>query len=308
MTDDVKNNEVSETDKFEVVTDDGAMPSTEAASEEGGSSNEGDTAEASAASADIGSADKNDSADDAGAEPARKQSGRLQKRIDRLTKRVAEAERRAAIAEGKNSKGSQVESPSDADDKGNEPNPSDYDNYDDYLSDLSTWQDGEGTKSGEDTGGKSDKKDKSEGDSADDVEFLEALEDLNDSFSEARKAIKDFEETISQKDVSITREMVIAMADTDNAADIAYYLAKNKDEAARIAALPPISQAREIGKLEVVLEQRKSAPVSKKITTAPDPIKPLKGGDGTRKSMNDMDYAEFERARNEQESKGKGFW
>jgi hypothetical protein len=59
----------------------------------------------------------------------------------------------------------------------------------------------------------------------------------------------DFNEVIGNPDLPITDAMVNAMMAIDSGSDVAYYLGKNPHEAARIAQLPPTSQAREIGQL-----------------------------------------------------------
>jgi hypothetical protein len=54
--------------------------------------------------------------------------------------------------------------------------------------------------------------------------------------------------------------------------DVLYHLGTNPKEAARIARLDPILQAREIGKIEVQLG---SAPPVKRTSNAPAPIDPV---------------------------------
>jgi hypothetical protein len=53
---------------------------------------------------------------------------------------------------------------------------------------------------------------------------------------------------------------------------VAYYLGSNPKEAERIARLPAILQAKEIGKIESKLA---SSPPVKKSTAAPQPISPV---------------------------------
>lgn len=258
-------------------------------------------------------ADEQDADDDAGEEANhRRGRGRFQKRIDRLTKRAAEAERRAQEAERKlqeaEGKNGGKAKPEAQDDEG-EPDPSDFDSYDEYLDALADW------KADQKIGAKGKKDDKAAADDDNgsnkddqDTEFTEALEDVQDAFSETRKSHKDFDEVIGQQDLQITRDMVIAMADSEDPGAIAYHLGKNKQEAARIAKLSPIAQAKEIGKIEAKLAAKPQQP-GKKTTSAPDPIDPVKGSDSTSKAPQDMDFAEYERTQNEKEQRGgRGFW
>ena len=66
-----------------------------------------------------------------------------------------------------------------------------------------------------------------------------------------------------------------AIMDCDNAADVAHYLGKNTEIAKKIAALPALSQVREIGKIEAKLLAE--PPKAKTPSKAPAPITPLSG-------------------------------
>jgi hypothetical protein len=57
--------------------------------------------------------------------------------------------------------------------------------------------------------------------------------------------------------------------------DVAYFLGSNPKEADRISRLAPLLQAREIGKLEAKIA---SDPPVKKVSSAPAPITPIRGG------------------------------
>jgi hypothetical protein len=298
--------QIDETTSFEVVTSEAVEP--EKAKETTGE--ESATPEQNSKETDKKD-DKKPADDDGEDSQPKKGNGRFQKRIDRLTKRAAEAERRAEEAERKLKEGekggkAKPETPSE-----DEPDPSEFDTYDEYLDALSDWNAGDKSKPTKEDNDKGNAVDDDTGKKAeqdDDHEFSEALEDVQDAFSESRSKYSDFDAiVIEQKDLQISREMVIAMAESEDPGEIAYHLGKNKEEAARIAKLSPIAQAREIGKLEAKLAAKPKQPI-KKTTEAPDPIDPVKGNDSTKKSMKDMDFKEYERTRNEQEQKGKGFW
>lgn len=313
--------ELNETDNFQVVTTDEAVePAPEsAADEEGKQGQEQESAPADAQNQDDGEGGKSDDddtkakgteakpdADDAGEK--RKPSKRLQKRIDRLTKRSADAERRAEEAERRAEELKRQLEEGKKPEPGKEPEPDEFDSYDQYLDALADWK--EARKGGKPEAKKPDDKAKDDGKAKEpevSQEFIDAREDLEEDFAEMRKAHKDFDELIGAEDLAITPDMVVAMADTDNAGEIAYHLAKNKEEAARIAKLPPLAQAREIGKIEVKLAAAPQQP-GKKTTSAPDPIEPIRGSDVSPKDPKDMDFAEYERTMNEKEQGGGGFW
>ncbi len=68
----------------------------------------------------------------------------------------------------------------------------------------------------------------------------------------------------------ITPEMGQVIQDSEFGPQIAYYLAENVEASAAIAKLPPISQAREIGRIEARLEAQK-APPKPAVSQAPPP-------------------------------------
>ena len=90
-----------------------------------------------------------------------------------------------------------------------------------------------------------------------------------------------------------TVPFIAALMEADNGHDIAYHLGKHPAEARRIAALAPLSQVREIGKLEAKLLSETVKP--KAPSKAPAPITPLSGtGSGsTPQTLEDADMATF---------------
>jgi hypothetical protein len=73
--------------------------------------------------------------------------------------------------------------------------------------------------------------------------------------------------------VRITPEMAEVIQESEVGPQVAYHLGKNPDEALRISKLPPLAQAREIGKIEATFAS--NAPQVKKVSSAPEPIKPV---------------------------------
>lgn len=100
---------------------------------------------------------------------------------------------------------------------------------------------------------------------------------------------EDFEEVVGE--IQPTTPWAQALMEADNGEDIAYHLGKNLKEARRIAALPPLSQAREIGKLEAKLAAEPKKPQTP--SKAPAPIAPLTGV--SQVSSNDSDKAWFQK-------------
>lgn len=133
----------------------------------------------------------------------------------------------------------------------------------------------------------------------------EIIETYHDREEEARAKYDDFEQVAYNPSVPITDVMAQSIQASDVGPELAYYLGTNIKEADRIAQLPPILQAKEIGRLEAKIANE---PVIKKTTSAPAPISPVTAkGNGSpaydttdprsTKSMSTSDWIAAERAR-----------
>lgn len=117
------------------------------------------------------------------------------------------------------------------------------------------------------------------------------------------ESVEDFHEVMSESTAKLTQAMADAIVTADDAGPkIAYYLAKNPEEAERIAGLAEHLQAREIWKLEA----KASEPV-KKPSKAPAPIDPVKGKGGVSDSdePDPADTAKWVAWRNKQVAKAR---
>ena len=100
----------------------------------------------------------------------------------------------------------------------------------------------------------------------------EVIEAYHDREEEARNKYDDFEQVAYNPNLPITNEMAQAIQYSDIGPDLAYHLGANPKEAERISRLPPILQAKEIGRIEAKLA---ADPPTKKTTSAPTPISPI---------------------------------
>lgn len=82
----------------------------------------------------------------------------------------------------------------------------------------------------------------------------------------------DFERVAYNPSLPVTDSMALAIQASEQGPDVLYWLGSNPKEAAKIANLPPILQAKEIGKIEATLAAN---PPAKKMSGAPAPIKPV---------------------------------
>jgi hypothetical protein len=94
--------------------------------------------------------------------------------------------------------------------------------------------------------------------------------------------------------VPITPMVMEALAETENPADIAYYLGKNQPKAVAISRMTPIAAARAIAQIEASLSGTPPQPPTKKTTTAPPPIKPVGSSNTVTKDPEKMTQAEYE--------------
>lgn len=112
-----------------------------------------------------------------------------------------------------------------------------------------------------------------------------------DQVSEAVKKYADFEKVVYSVPISPAAGEIISGSDVG--ADVAYYLGSHPAEAAQIASMNPLEQARRIG----AIEARMSLPKANTTSQAPAPIRPVKGKASGMKSIEEMSMEEYAAAR-----------
>ena len=133
----------------------------------------------------------------------------------------------------------------------------------------------------------------------------ERLEAYHDREEQARERYDDYEQGVMNPRLPITNVMADTIRASDVGPDVAYYLGTNIKETERIARLPPILQAKEIGKIEAKLAGN---PPAKRTTSAPAPITPVTARTSGNpaydttdprsvKTMSTSEWIEAERAR-----------
>ena len=133
----------------------------------------------------------------------------------------------------------------------------------------------------------------------------EIIESYHEREEEARNKYDDFEQVAYNSKLPITEAMAQTIQSSDVGPDMAYYLGSNPKEAERISRLSPLSQAKELGKIEAKLA---AAPPVKKTTSAPAPISPVTARSTgvsaydttdprSTKTMTDSQWIEAERKR-----------
>ena len=203
----------------------------------------------------------------------------------------------------------------------NEKNPAkgDFESYEDYTDARTKWLAKseslklEKTKIEGKESGKSEREKQADADN----QFNEVLEDV---FKAGRDVHEDFEELVQDQNLKLTETMVLATLESDAGHEILYHLATNQEQSAKIAAMTPLQQAREIGKLEtkIVKEEKKpdgeknkgeqeekvldlseqrKPPITedetKNSTKAPAPIESVHGKSVTKKDPEKMSNEEY---------------
>jgi len=236
------------------------------------------------------------------AEPAKqsesKKANGVQKRINEITRQREEAKReneklKRDIEALKKSKDTPKE------EKISSPKEDDFETYDEYLEALGDYTDKiskQETVEKEPEAKKESEPEKGEGLSD---EETTAMAIIKETIGTSEKP-KDFDEVALAPDVEITGDMLIALSECEDPAKVMYYLGKNKGLASDIASMSPTKQAMEIGRLDGNVKPPKPTEVSK----APEVIEPVKGQDVQEKSVNDMDFKEYEAWMNKRERGG----
>lgn len=94
----------------------------------------------------------------------------------------------------------------------------------------------------------------------------------------ARDKYEDFDDVAYNPSVPITPAMAQVIQESEDGAEIAYFLGQNIKEADRIARMSPLLQARELGRIG---DKLASAPPPAKPTSAPAPITPISRASGS---------------------------
>ncbi len=109
-------------------------------------------------------------------------------------------------------------------------------------------------------------------------EALKQQQALDEQYEEREEAAlekyDDFDQVAKNPALPVTPTMALAIKASEIGPDILYHLGSEPKEAKRIAQLPGVIQAKEIGKIEAVLT---ATPPTRKTSTAPTPINPVTG-------------------------------
>jgi len=133
------------------------------------------------------------------------------------------------------------------------------------------------------------------------------FEAYNKKVSEARGQYDDWDEVVSSaSNVSIPQSAYVAIVESENGPDVAYYLATHPGEAAALNEMTPTNAVRAVGKISDKLLAEKAAKPAKEKVKPADPITPV-GATATRTSvpLDQLPVREYIKIRNRQERENR---
>jgi hypothetical protein len=234
-------------------------------------------------------------------EKPRKKGG-FQRRIDKLNARYSEKERevdywkRQAMQVASESKKEPVAPASKPVSAEGKPNADNFDTHSAYVEALTDWK----------TEQKLNERDQKAAQASFKTEQAKVFEKYQERKLAFAEKNPDFDEVIDDvSDIQVSAAISDILLTSENGPEIAYNMAQNREEFARICKLRPLDAARAIGKIEATLSSKPSeTKETKKITGAPEPLKPVgTGGKGNvQKTIFDptLSQADYEKLRREQ--------
>ena len=130
--------------------------------------------------------------------------------------------------------------------------------------------------------------------------------------AEFAETVEDYRDVVFNESLPITPAMAEVIQESDDGPALAYHLGKNPDLAARIAALPPIAAAREMGRLEARLSAEKEKAKAPVVSKAPPPVPKIEAVEPALNIRPDdpasdaLDIREWVKKRDKQEAKRHG--
>jgi hypothetical protein len=230
--------------------------------------------------------DENTQADAAEQPEEHKVPKGVQKRIDRLTRERYRLQGELEAMRRQHPK-QETQQPTSA---AGSPKPEQFQSYEDYLEAKAEWKAEQKVAEVLNRQQESTKRQTAQ------AEHDKLQQSWEKSVDEAIGVYDDFEEVALAPDVPISDAMSKAILRSGKSADVAYYLGKNREEAAKIASMDPLSAAIAIGRIEATLAR----PAAKKTTSAPPPISTVGARASVSKDPDKMSVNEWLKWRNEQ--------
>jgi len=188
------------------------------------------------------------------AEDAQKKKGGVQKKIDKLTRARRDAEIEAAYWRGVAETQAKATASTNTTEAKKEPDPDDFETAREYADAKKEFDEAQAALKPKPV----------------DPDANQRNLTLKAQYAQAKEKYEDFDEVALDRSLPVNEAMFQA-AQGDNLPDILYWLGSNPVEAARIAALPSLQAAREIGKIEAKVTAPVKEPEKKKPGAKPKP-------------------------------------
>jgi hypothetical protein len=229
------------------------------------------------------------------ADKPKKKGGGFQNRIDRLTRRAAEAEREAAELrqqiQGKPPVKAETQDPEPT-----RPKESDFSDWskfeeakEDYITDRAAWKARQEVRT---SVAKAQEQFQHESVANQRREAVKRFEKQASDLASTHEGLDEaVERFFSDKSMPVSQTMAeFIMEHSERGPEIVLALDADLDEAERISKLSPIAAARELARLEAKLPK----PEARKVSNAPAPTKVVKGtAESPIKKLEDMSNAEY---------------
>jgi hypothetical protein len=128
--------------------------------------------------------------------------------------------------------------------------------------------------------------------------------------ADAKTRYEDWDEVVNEAtDVPVTPHMQQTIFEMEHGPDVVHYLASNPEEAKRISKLSPLSQARELGKIEDKVAASEEPPEKKPaVSRAPRPAKVVSGSSANDlgKEPDPSDFAKWSKWKDRKEAHDRG--
>ncbi|MES2355604.1 MAG: hypothetical protein V4568_14640 [Pseudomonadota bacterium] len=238
---------------------------------------------------------------DAGGDVGKKKGG-FQKKIDKLTAKAADKDReieywRAEALKNASKPNTDTTPKPQSKESADKPKADNFETHADFVEALTDWKTDQKLKERDSKLEQSRAETESQKVGREYAERAKSFSAKTPDFMDVLEEVDDVPLSPAVRDLFLTSE---------NGPELAYELAKSRDEFTRVNKLSPLAAAREIGKLEARLAKPSSETKESKTTKAPTPINPVRatGGANVSRSLEDIavngTQAEYEQARAKQ--------
>lgn len=114
----------------------------------------------------------------------------------------------------------------------------------------------------------------------------------------AAQANPDIYSVLNDTSLPINMAMGLAIKNSEHAPELLMYLGEHREEALSMARLDPLSAVKEMGKLELKISNANKPQPVRKVSLAPEPIKPLEATGSLAVDLEKMSMDEYMRLRN----------